>query len=158
MLEHGATSAMDLSDGLMGDLPKILSASSVSARLDEREIPVAAAVNALFPNEWIELAMRGGEDYELLFTAAPGDWHGNRTRNSVEAGGNSDLHRRDWMPNFGRAAASKSWDSTVGQGGVTRSIRPLRFGPETDWPIIFQDPAESRRADQRDPWPCHGVK
>ena len=72
LLEHGATSAMDLSDGLLGDLPKILSASRASARLDEREIPVAAAVNALFAEEGIDLAMRGGEDYELLFTAPPG--------------------------------------------------------------------------------------
>jgi thiamine-monophosphate kinase len=74
LLEHGATSAMDLSDGLLGDLPKVLFASQVSARIDEREIPVAAAVHALFANEWIDLAMRGGEDYELLFTAPPGAW------------------------------------------------------------------------------------
>ena len=71
LLEHGATSAMDLSDGLLGDLPKILSASKVSAWIDEREIPVAAAVRALFADEWIDLAVRGGEDYELLFTAPP---------------------------------------------------------------------------------------
>jgi len=65
---------MDLSDGLLGDLPKILAASHVSARLDERAVPVAAAVQALFADEWLELALRGGEDYELLFTAAPGAW------------------------------------------------------------------------------------
>ena len=38
---------MDLSDGLLGDLPKILAASGVAARLDEGDIPVAAAVRAL---------------------------------------------------------------------------------------------------------------
>jgi thiamine-monophosphate kinase len=74
LLEHGATSAMDLSDGLLGDLPKILAASGVSARLDEGAIPVAAAVKALFADEWIDLALRGGEDYELLFTAPPRSW------------------------------------------------------------------------------------
>ena len=74
LLENGATSAMDLSDGLLGDLPKILAASGVSARLDEGAIPVAAAVRALFPDEWIELALRGGEDYELLFTAPRRAW------------------------------------------------------------------------------------
>src|SRR5215207_8387328 len=63
LLEAGATSAMDLSDGLLGDLPKILAASRVAERLDEGAIPVAAAVQALFPDEWIELALRGGEDY-----------------------------------------------------------------------------------------------
>ena len=61
---------MDLSDGLFGDLPKILVASSVSARIDARAIPVASAVRALFPNRWFDLATRGGEDYELLFTAS----------------------------------------------------------------------------------------
>ena len=74
LLEYGATSAMDLSDGLLGDLPKILAASGVSARLDEGAIPVAAAVKALFADEWIDLALRGGEDYELLFTAPPRSW------------------------------------------------------------------------------------
>ena len=71
LLEHGATAAMDLSDGLLGDLPKILVASQVAARLDAAAIPVAAAVRALFPDDWLALATRGGEDYELLFTAPP---------------------------------------------------------------------------------------
>jgi thiamine-monophosphate kinase len=74
LLELGATSAMDLSDGLLGDLPKILAASGVSARLNEETVPVAAAVRALFADEWIDLALRGGEDYELLFTAPPRTW------------------------------------------------------------------------------------
>ena len=71
LLEGGATSAMDLSDGLFGDLPKILDASDVAAQVDETAIPVAAAVRALFPDRWFDLATRGGEDYELLFTAPP---------------------------------------------------------------------------------------
>ena len=69
LLDRGATAAMDLSDGLLGDLPKILAASGVGARLDAAAIPIAAAVRALFPDEWLALATRGGEDYELLFTA-----------------------------------------------------------------------------------------
>jgi thiamine-monophosphate kinase len=74
LLEHGATSAMDLSDGLLGDLPKILAASGVAARVDEAAVPVAAAVQALFPEEWVDMALRGGEDYELLFTAPRHLW------------------------------------------------------------------------------------
>jgi thiamine-monophosphate kinase len=74
LLRLGATSAMDLSDGLLGDLPKILAASGVAARLDEETIPVAAAVRALFPDVWVDLALRGGEDYELLFTAPRRNW------------------------------------------------------------------------------------
>lgn len=71
LLRQGAGAAMDLSDGLFGDLPKILIASEVSARIKAAAIPVAAAVRALFPDRWFELATRGGEDYELLFTASP---------------------------------------------------------------------------------------
>lgn len=74
LLEYGASAAMDLSDGLLGDLPKILAASGVSAEIDSRRIPVAAAARALFPDDWLDLALRGGEDYELLFTASPAAW------------------------------------------------------------------------------------
>lgn len=69
---RGATAAMDLSDGLFGDLPKILRASGVSGRIDLQQVPVLPAVRALFPDRWLELAVRGGEDYELLATV-PGD-------------------------------------------------------------------------------------
>jgi thiamine-monophosphate kinase len=71
LLESGASAAMDLSDGLFGDLPKILTASGVSAVIEADAIPVAAAVRALFPRDWFDLATHGGEDYELLFTISP---------------------------------------------------------------------------------------
>lgn len=71
LLQHGATAAMDLSDGLFGDLPKILAASGVGADVNAADIPVAAAVRALFPDDWFSLAARGGEDYELVFTVSP---------------------------------------------------------------------------------------
>ena len=70
-LAHRASAAMDLSDGLFGDLPKILAASGVDATIDLDAIPVTAAIRALFPNTWLDLATRGGEDYELLFTIPP---------------------------------------------------------------------------------------
>ena len=74
LLRKGATAAMDLSDGLMGDLPKILAASGVSAIVDARKVPIAAAARALFPDRWLEFALRGGEDYELLFTVPKTLW------------------------------------------------------------------------------------
>lgn len=64
----GVSAAMDLSDGLLGDLPKMLAASGVSAELWVDELPVLPAVRALFPDEASEFALRGGEDYELLLT------------------------------------------------------------------------------------------
>ena len=68
LVEHEVRTAMDLSDGLGGDLPKILEASRVSAVIHEERLPVIAAVRALFPDRWVQLALHGGEDYELLFT------------------------------------------------------------------------------------------
>jgi thiamine-monophosphate kinase len=59
-----ATSAMDLSDGLSIDLHRLAKASGLAARLD-RPLPVARGAS-------IEQALHGGEDYELLFTLAPG--------------------------------------------------------------------------------------
>ncbi|MEZ4571864.1 MAG: thiamine-phosphate kinase [Thermomicrobiales bacterium] len=63
----GVRCAMDLSDGLLGDLPKICDASEVQALLYEEKIPVPNSVRWGF-SDWFELAMRGGEDFELLFT------------------------------------------------------------------------------------------
>ncbi len=68
LFECGATAAMDLSDGLMGDLPKILEASGVSAEVDVARLPILPAVRALFPDRYEDFGLRGGEDYELLLT------------------------------------------------------------------------------------------
>ena len=64
----GVCAAMDLSDGLLGDLPKICSASGVSAVIDMLRVPIPNAIRWAF-DDWFDMAMRGGEDYELLFTA-----------------------------------------------------------------------------------------
>jgi thiamine-monophosphate kinase len=74
LAELGASSAMDLSDGLFGDLPKLLKASGVHARIEGDAIPVSDDVRALFPDDWFSFATRGGEDYQLLFTAPPSKW------------------------------------------------------------------------------------
>ncbi|MDP9374818.1 MAG: thiamine-phosphate kinase [Chloroflexota bacterium] len=68
LVEAGASAAMDLSDGLWGDLAKICARSGVGARVEEAALPVPAAVRRRFPDRWLDLATRGGEDYELLFT------------------------------------------------------------------------------------------
>lgn len=67
-LAAGVSAAMDLSDGLWGDLAKLCARSGVGARVDEAALPVPAAVRDHFPESWLELATRGGEDYELLCT------------------------------------------------------------------------------------------
>lgn len=56
---------MDLSDGLAGDVRRILEQSHAGAEIDLEKIPVAEGSD-------LRTALTGGEDYELLLTAAPG--------------------------------------------------------------------------------------
>lgn len=74
-----ASSAIDLSDGLRGDIGHILKASGVGARIDGAALLQTAArlwmaeeLQAMPEAERIAFAMAGGDDYELLFTAHPG--------------------------------------------------------------------------------------
>jgi thiamine-monophosphate kinase len=60
-----ATAAMDLSDGLARDLPRLCAASGCGARVDGRAVPADDADG--------DLAWTGGDDYELLFAASPTD-------------------------------------------------------------------------------------
>lgn len=69
-----ATAMMDLSDGLSSDLPKLCQASRVGARIMERNLPsVKIAENRREKFAAVELALHGGDDYELLFTVAKKD-------------------------------------------------------------------------------------
>jgi len=64
-----ATSAIDLSDGLLGDLGHILRRSRVGARLELAALPCSAVLAAQPRALREECLLRGGNDYELLFTA-----------------------------------------------------------------------------------------
>jgi len=68
-----ATSMMDLSDGLSTDLPRLCAASGVGARVDSALLPVARLSKAgRGPGvDSLQLALHGGDDYELLFTVRP---------------------------------------------------------------------------------------
>lgn len=70
LVEYGVKAAIDISDGLISDLDHICQASQVSARVEIDRIPVLPEVKASFSDRAIELALSGGEDYELLFTAS----------------------------------------------------------------------------------------
>ena len=69
LVEQGVRAAIDISDGLISDLGHICQASQVSARIEIDRVPVQPAVKANFGDRALELALSGGEDYELLFTA-----------------------------------------------------------------------------------------
>ncbi len=67
-----ASSAIDVSDGLLGDLGHILRRSGVGARIELDAVPRSALLAALSPDVQRNCLLRGGDDYELLFSAAPG--------------------------------------------------------------------------------------
>lgn len=60
-----ATAALDISDGLSTDLYHLCEESGVAAEVDVAALPI-------YPGATLEQALHGGEDYELLFTTAPG--------------------------------------------------------------------------------------
>jgi thiamine-monophosphate kinase len=66
-----ASSAIDISDGFAGDLRHILERSAVGALVHYAQLPKASALAALGDRRLEqECALSGGDDYELLFTAA----------------------------------------------------------------------------------------
>lgn len=71
-----ATAMMDLSDGLSSDLPRLCSASRVGALISAEDLPCVKTTGrrkkrGKLPSP-TELALHGGDDYELLFTAPRG--------------------------------------------------------------------------------------
>ncbi|AWF82753.1 thiamine-phosphate kinase [Microbulbifer sp. A4B17] len=64
-----ATSALDISDGLLGDLGHICKASGVAAEINLESLPIAPLANRLAADTAVELAACGGDDYQLCFTA-----------------------------------------------------------------------------------------
>ena len=62
-----ATAAMDLSDGLVGDLPKLAQASGLAAHVSVERLPMSEAMRAVVPAaQALAWALAAGDDYELL--------------------------------------------------------------------------------------------
>lgn len=74
-----ARAALDVSDGLAGDLRHILERSNVGARIDVDALPRSAALARLTPDVQRQCALAGGDDYELCFATPPD------ARDAVEA-------------------------------------------------------------------------
>jgi thiamine-monophosphate kinase len=68
-----AHAAMDVSDGLAGDLAKLCAASAVSAAIELAAIPLSKAASAALTAGAVTMAeiVSGGDDYEILCTVAP---------------------------------------------------------------------------------------
>lgn len=71
LAQAGATAMIDVSDGLALDLSRLCAQSEVGARVDLEELPVAPALRELSGElvlDPLDLALHGGDDYELLAT------------------------------------------------------------------------------------------
>jgi thiamine-monophosphate kinase len=73
-LRQHASAAMDVSDGLAGDLGKLCAVSGVRADIEVERVPLSEAVRTAVAAEpsLIETALTGGDDYEVLATVTPG--------------------------------------------------------------------------------------
>lgn len=65
-----ASASMDVSDGLVQDLSHICRASGLTAHVDVAAVPLSAAARAAGP-AWLETALTGGDDYEVLLAVPP---------------------------------------------------------------------------------------
>lgn len=73
ILRGSASAAMDVSDGLVGDLSKLCHASAVSADIECQRVPLSEAARKVLTAdpELMETVLTGGDDYEIIATVAP---------------------------------------------------------------------------------------
>ncbi|WP_019905028.1 thiamine-phosphate kinase [Methylobacterium sp. 77] len=73
ILRRHARAAMDVSDGLAGDLTKMLAGEGRSAEIGLSDVPLSDAARAVIASEprLLDTALTGGDDYEILCAVAP---------------------------------------------------------------------------------------
>jgi thiamine-monophosphate kinase len=111
-----ATSAIDISDGLSGDLRHICEESHVGVDLDLGALPLSPACLAYAASRKIDpaaLALTGGEDYELLFTLSP------RHKAQVER---AATLRRFRMTCIGTIRSARNGIQAIGPDGTKRPL------------------------------------
>ena len=119
-LRDHAHAAMDVSDGLAGDLAKLCDASGVSAVIDLTSVPLSAAAAALLARRAIdvEAIVSGGDDYEIL-CAIPE----NRMVAFVQAAGVANVA----VSSIGTVIAGKSVSRFLDAGGRDVALKRLSY-------------------------------
>src|SRR5438552_5095939 len=86
ILRAHASAAMDVSDGLAGDLGKLCRASAVTAEIEEARIPLSEGARAALSVEpaLIETIITGGDDYEVVACVPPGKVEALRQQASAD--------------------------------------------------------------------------
>jgi thiamine-monophosphate kinase len=69
LINNGVQTGIDISDGLLSDLGHVCKASKVEAVIQTDRLPILSEVKKAFGDHSIQMALSGGEDYQLLFTA-----------------------------------------------------------------------------------------
>jgi thiamine-monophosphate kinase len=115
-----ATAAMDVSDGLVGDLAKLCRVSGVSAEIEVARIPLSEAANAIVFSETaaIERVLTGGDDYEILCTVPP-----DRIAAFLAAADSARVP----VAEIGRIIAGEGPPRFVGQDGKTMLFKQTSF-------------------------------
>jgi thiamine-monophosphate kinase len=116
-----ASAALDVSDGLSRDLARLCAASGLGAEVFAAALPILPATlrsARLLGRDLLEAALHGGEEYELLFTARPGD------AERIAA-----LGRRLGLPVtvIGRMVGRRAGRMLTGVDGVRRPLTPLTW-------------------------------
>ncbi len=69
LVAAGFECGIDLSDGLMSDLAHVCESSNVGAEIETHRVPAPDELKNEYPEDWLDLALSGGEDYELVAVA-----------------------------------------------------------------------------------------
>ncbi|MBN8981763.1 MAG: thiamine-phosphate kinase [Rhizobiales bacterium] len=119
-LRNHATAAMDISDGLAGDLGKLCAASGVSGTVDASSVPLSEPVGKLLRAGQIsfEDIVAGGDDYELLCTIPENHWAAFVTETQQAKVG---------VTAIGSVAAGDAPPVFAGEGGRPIALKRLSY-------------------------------